>query len=230
MSDVVHRMAVLKGLARSFVTPIDEDECMELAASAATSLIGRCSHAGFTVNERGRLSTRAGSDDVVRRANQLQQQLSEGPCFDVDRDQDTLVSPHLAQEPRWPLWAFHVRDELGVDSMISVLVYAGEQSFGAISLYADRGVRFDADDVAIAQNLAVQVAVHMTSSREIDQLGRALHSRTIIGQATGLVMGRFGIDADQAFDYLRRLSSHTNRKVLEICCEIVRTGSVPGDE
>jgi GAF domain-containing protein len=122
-----------------------------------------------------------------------------------------------------------VHDELKVGSMISALVYAGDRSFGAISLYAHRGVRFDADDVAIAQNLATQLARSLTSFREIDQLGHALHSRTTIGQATGLVMGRFGIDADQALDYLRRLSSHTNRKLVDISREIVQTGHVPDD-
>ena len=67
----------------------------------------------------------------------------------------------------------------------------------------------------------------LTSGREIDQLATALHSRTVIGQATGLVMGRFDVDASQAFDYLRRASSHSNRKLVDIASEMVRTGRLP---
>jgi GAF domain-containing protein len=227
MSGVVHRMGVFKELALALAAAPSEDVRVKLAVEAATSLVEPCIHDGFTINDGGVLTTRASSDDVVLRANALQQELGEGPCFDVMRDQDTLVSPDLARERRWPAWAPRVGDELAVGSLMSVLDYVGTQSFGAISLYADGGVRFDVDDVAIAQTLAGQLAVSMTSSRERDQLSLALHSRTIIGQATGLVMGRFGIDADQAFDYLRRVSSHSNRKLADISCEIVRTGRLP---
>ena len=79
--------------------------------------------------------------------------------------------------------------------MMSILVYNDALSFGAVSLYAGRGECFDADDVAVGHALAGHLAVVMTSGRQIDQLGLALNSRTLIGQATGLVMGRFSIDA-----------------------------------
>lgn len=227
MSGVVHRMGVFKELAQAMGTTTDEGVRVKLAVEAATALILHCSHAGFTVNDKGGLSTEASSDDVVRRANELQHELGEGPCLDVMRDQDTLASPDLAVERRWRHWAPRVVDELGVGALISVLVYTDTQSYGALSLYADRGVRFDADDVAIAQTLAGQLAMVLTSGREIDQLGRALHSRTTIGQAQGILMERLAIDSAQAFDYLRRVSSHSNRKLTDICCEIVRTGSLP---
>ncbi len=227
MSGVVHRMGVFKELAQALADSSDEEQKVTLAVQAATSLVDLCGHAGFTVNEQGGLITEASSDDVVRRANDLQQQLGEGPCLDVMRELDTLVAPDLATDRRWPVWAPRVHDELEVGSMISVLVYTGDRSYGALSMYAGRGSRFDVDDVAIAQTLAVQLATALTSSREIDHLGLALHSRTIIGQATGLVMGRLGVDSSQAFDYLRRVSSHSNRKLVDVAGAIVCTGQLP---
>jgi GAF domain-containing protein len=230
MSGVVHRMGVFKELAQEMGTTSDEGVRVKLAVQAAPSLVEHCSHAGFTLNDKGGLSTEASSDEVVRRANELQQELGEGPCLDVMRDQDTLVSPDLAAERRWPAWAPRVVDELEVGSLISVLVYTDTQSYGALSLYADRGARFDVDDVAIAQTLAGQLAMVLTAGREIDQLGRALHSRTTIGQAQGILIERLSIDTAQAFDYLRRVSSHSNRKLVDVCHEIVRTGRLPDVE
>lgn len=227
MSGVVHRMGVFKQLAQALSSAAEEDGRVKLAVEAATSLVGQCRHAGFTVNDGGELITKGSSDDVVLRANALQQELGEGPCFDVMRDQDTLVSPDLSSERRWPEWAPRVHDELKVGSMMSVLVYTRTQSYGALSMYAYRGERFDCDDVALAQTLAVQLAMVVASSREIDQLETALHSRTIIGQATGLIMGRFDVDASQAFDYLRRVSSHSNRKLVDVASTIVCTGRLP---
>jgi AmiR/NasT family two-component response regulator len=59
-----------------------------------------------------------------------------------------------------------------------------------------------------------------SQSEEIDQLRTALEHRNLIGQAQGIVMGRLDVDADQAFEYLRRVSMHTNRKVVDIAEEI----------
>ena len=52
-------------------------------------------------------------------------------------------------------------------------------------------------------------------------------SRTIIGQAEGILMERLGIDADEAFAYLRRVSQSENRKLIMICSEIVKTRQLP---
>jgi AmiR/NasT family two-component response regulator len=62
---------------------------------------------------------------------------------------------------------------------------------------------------------------------EIEQLQQAVESRTVIGQAEGILMERLKIDSCQALDYLRRLSSHTNRKVIDIATEIARTRELP---
>ena len=40
-------------------------------------------------------------------------------------------------------------------------------------------------------------------------------------------MERLGIEGDQAFDYLRRISSHSNRKVAVVAAEIAGTRQVP---
>ena len=110
MSGVAHRMGVLKESTVALGSTVDEGAGSSLAVEAATSVVERCSHAGFTVNDKGGLSTEASSSDVVRRANDLQQELGEGPCLDVMRDQDTMVSSHLAQDRRWPRWAPRVHD------------------------------------------------------------------------------------------------------------------------
>jgi AmiR/NasT family two-component response regulator len=69
----------------------------------------------------------------------------------------------------------------------------------------------------------------MAAERQIDQLGLALHNRTIIGQAQGVLMERFDMSADQAFDYLRRISSTTNRKVAVVAAEIASTRRLPSE-
>lgn len=227
VSDARHLMSEFTQLAQALADAPDENARLKIAVECAISLVSRCDHAGITINEKGGLLTRVSSDDVVQRANVMQHELGEGPCLDVMRDQDTLVSTDLTKERRWPTWAPAVSRELGVGSMMSLLVYTTRHSYGALSLYAREGHRFDADDVAVGQALASHLAVVMSAEREIDQLGLALGSRITIGRAEGVLMERLDIDADQAFDYLRRVSSQTNRKLVDIAAEIAQTRRLP---
>ena len=112
--------------------------------------------------------------------------------------------------------------------MMSLLVFTDKHAFGALSLYARGGHCFDADDLAIGQALADQLSVVMAAERQIDQLGLALRSRTLIGQAQGVLMARLDIGEDQAFDYLRRVSSCSNRKLVDVAEEIARTRTILG--
>lgn len=206
----------------------DEQARLQLAVDAAVGLVEHCDHAGFTVNENvGALATRVGSDDVVLRANELQFELGEGPCLDVARDQVTLICPDLTDERRYPAWAARVHTELGVGSMMSLLVYTSRDSYGCLSLYADEARCFDSDDVVVAETLAAHLAIEMRSGREITQLGQALNNRLMIGRAEGILMERLRISSEQAFDYLRRISSHTNRKLVVVADEIVSTRKLP---
>jgi hypothetical protein len=227
VSEVRDLMVELTRLAQALDAAPDEGTRVQIAVGSSVLIVSGCDHAGFTLNEGGRLSTEAGSDDLVCRANRLQGELSEGPCLDVMRDQDALVSNDLTQERRWPRWASRVHAELGVGSMMSLLVHTGRRSYGALSLYSDQRHRFVGEDVAVGQTIAAHLAVTLDAGRQIDQLKVAMDSRTIIGQAQGLLMGRLDIDADQAFDYLRRVSSHSNQKLAVVAMEIVRTRQLP---
>lgn len=63
---------------------------------------------------------------------------------------------------------------------------------------------------------------------KIAQLEIAVEHRTVIGQAVGILIERHHIDAETAFDALTRVSSQTNRKVLEIARELAATGRSEG--
>lgn len=61
----------------------------------------------------------------------------------------------------------------------------------------------------------------------IEQLALALESRTTTAAAVGVVMARFEMDIDVAFEYLRRLSQDANLKLYTIARRIVETRRVP---
>lgn len=61
----------------------------------------------------------------------------------------------------------------------------------------------------------------------IEQLGEAVETRDIIGQAKGIIMARKGCDPIEAFDVLRRASQRTQRKLRDLAAEVVASVSPP---
>lgn len=54
-----------------------------------------------------------------------------------------------------------------------------------------------------------------------DQLNESIASRTVIGQAMGIVMERYGLDDDRAFSFLKRTSQDGNTKLVEVARHLV---------
>jgi GAF domain-containing protein len=218
--------------ARELHAAPNEAELLQLAVNLAGKIINGSDHAGISVVQGREISTPVASDDVARRGDALQYQLDEGPSLDTVRWQETVISPNLREEARWPEWTPRAMSVLGIKAMMSLWLYTstssyGAHSYGALNLYSDSIDPFGPNEYAIADALAAQISVALAAQREIRGRGVAMTSRTIIGQAEGILMERLGIDADQAFAYLRHTSQTENRKLIMICSEIVETRRLP---
>jgi AmiR/NasT family two-component response regulator len=58
-------------------------------------------------------------------------------------------------------------------------------------------------------------------SRQDQTLNAALHSRSLIGQAIGIVMERYRLDSNRAFGFLVRTSQTGNLKLRDVAAGIV---------
>ncbi len=65
-------------------------------------------------------------------------------------------------------------------------------------------------------------------TQENAQLHEALRSRTVLGQATGLLMAALRLSPDEAFAALTKMSSHENRKVRDVAAGVVARRTRPG--
>ena len=62
---------------------------------------------------------------------------------------------------------------------------------------------------------------------KVGQLETALHSRVVIEQATGVLIGRHGLDATTAFDALRGASRASNVRLRDLARRIVEESDTP---
>ena len=88
----------------------------------------------------------------------------------------------------------------------------------------------DEIEISALQNLqGGQDATLHRLSAEVQSLKQALVTRDVIGQAKGILMERYRITADEAFDRLRVASQHLNRKVHDLAVDLAGTGQWPPD-
>ena len=213
--------------ARDVQQLADPHERLQRGVELVVELVDGCDHAGVTIVNHNGVTTAAASDDLVLRGDELQYGLGEGPCLDAVRAQRTVISQDLTADSRWRRWAPQVVSDLDVRAMMSLLLYTQHDSLGALNLYGHHPEAWNDDGISIAHSLAGHLAVAVADAREIHNRGRAMVNRTVIGQAEGILMERFKVTADQAFDQLRRVSQHHNRKLVSVAEELVRTGQLP---
>jgi ANTAR domain-containing protein len=66
--------------------------------------------------------------------------------------------------------------------------------------------------------------------REIAELKTALETRGQIGVALGMVMLRYGVGRERAFEYLSRRSQDTNTKLREVARLVIEELARPADQ
>ncbi len=201
---------------------------MQTGVRLAIRLVQGCDHAGITLVHHAIIESGAASDSVVDDADAILHELRGGPCVDLARSQDRLVYiADLTRDSRWPTWALRAAVELQVGSLLAVRLYTHERSYGALNLYADHGHAFSADDFDVAVQLAAQLAVAIADGQEIEARGRDLNDRTILGQAQGILMERYGMGSAQALAFLRRAAQDSNRELSVVAHRLVVTRDIP---
>ncbi|BCO34569.1 hypothetical protein BMW24_013905 [Mycobacterium heckeshornense] len=219
-----HELAIrMAELARAMAPPRGVDDVLVCVTDAAVELIPGADTAGVLLVASGRkFQSLFGTSDLVYKLDELQAKYNEGPCVDAAHNELMLRTDDFATELRWPNFS-HAASEIGVRSCLSYKLYAGERSAGALNVFGLRPHAFDAEAEAIGSVLGAHAAAAILASRHDQQLRSALNSRDVIGQAKGILMERFDVDAVRAFDMLRELSQTMNIRLAEIAQRVVDT-------
>jgi len=113
-------------------------------------------------------------------------------------------------------------------SMNCVRLFLTDRTVSALNLYSRTPHGFSDDDREHSIALAAHIAVAIRSSQLVDQLRSAVDARTVIGQATGILMERSDLDAFNAFTVLTTVASQLERRVADVAEELVITRRLPG--
>lgn len=214
--------------ARDLAEEHTVEGALDRVLALCVDVIEHCEHAGISLVEDGRLRTLAATGDLLRSIDDLQFELKEGPCFDAIRQHDVITANDLATDERWPTWGPLVSDKTGVHASMSFRLFTTNHALGALNFYSTVPAAFGHDDVLEGHVVAAQAAVALATALKEEQLERAVATRTVIGQATGILMERFDLDPDAAFGVMRRISQTHNVKLFALARELVETGELVG--
>jgi GAF domain-containing protein len=187
------------------------------AAEACGLTLAR-STGGVTVHATGPLA---------QEADERQYEVDDGPCLQALREGVVVRVEDMPAEWRWGPYP-ELAAQAGVRSSLSLPLDVEGRTRGALNLYSTRPAAFGAEDEAEAGRWAAQAAGALAVALRIadgddraDQLLGGLDTRTMIGQAIGLVMAQERCTADQAFALLRVSSQRRNVKLRDIAAALV---------
>ena len=140
-----------------------------------------------------------------------------------------VFSNNLEAETRWPEYCTSVVQSTPIRSVLSFGLRLTEQTLGVLTFYASSIDAFDDQARNRGRVLARHAAVAVDSAASADSarnLEAALQTSRVIGAAVGVLGERYRVTPENAVSLLRTVSSQTNRKLVVIAEELVRSGEL----
>ncbi|NLG22372.1 MAG: GAF and ANTAR domain-containing protein [Actinomycetales bacterium] len=209
----------LAGLVERLSAEPELDYTLEQVVEEVSANVPGCDFCAVSLVRRGDIEHAAATDPLAQQLDALQVELGEGPSLEVSWDHEILWVHDLATESRWPRWVRAARDQ-GVGSSLTLLLPVdGPQAM--LTMYSHRSGAFDQASIDLAAVYARLSGVAVQQAYHQDGLRTAMQSRLAIGVAQGILMQRYGISLDRAFEVLRRRSNETNTKLRDVALAIV---------
>ncbi len=232
-----HADSLVVALRRAARTMVDRRSIADLEqtltqiVAVAVETVPGADAGGISMTENGHITCRSPTNDDIRKLDDLQARLHEGPCItavEYPPADGVVLACDLTQPPdadRWPHFAPEAA-AAGYRSLLSThLSTTAGGVRAALNLYSHTENTFDEAARTTAGLFGLQAALLLYGADHARQLGQALASRDLIGQAKGILMERFRVPSDQAFQMLVSSSQDTNIKLIEVARWLTATGS-----
>jgi hypothetical protein len=201
--------------------PAEMDAAFDQLVKEAVRFVPGAAHAGITITRRRKeVQTTSATGPYPAVLDRIQQRHQEGPCLAAAWDTTPFASTTLPATSGGRTTARRPSSRRQSD-LICFRLFGDSQNVGALNFYAEQVNAFDDQSVEVGLLFAAHTALAWNTLRRDRQFRSALASRDVIGQAKGILMERFKIDAVTAFELLTRLSQESNTSVAEIAHRLV---------
>ena len=162
----------------------------------------RLAACGRLLDERGGPHPEVGHDPLAH-------PLADGGVLAIDETRDDAT---------WPDWSAGAARR-GIRSARFVGLASLDGRPVVLELYAGHAHAFDGARAAPVVDAARQAGWALRQVERVADLERDVHDRALVGQASGLLMERYHLGADQALEYLVRSSERATSPDREVAHE-----------
>lgn len=217
----VQLVAAVDTVTRFLVSDLSLQDTLDRVAQLTCDAIAPAAAIGVTlVDDQRRPRTFVSTADVAPVIDQAQYEEEQGPCLDAYGQRRTIrVDDTRTVVDRWPRFG-RAASQHGVLSVLALPLTVGEETYGAVNLYATHPEAFTAADEADARLFSTQIAVVLGNARAYwgvyemaEGLKTAMQSRASIEQAKGIMMASRRCGPDEAFMMLIGASQRSNVKL-----------------
>jgi len=228
--------AALEQLGRLSLRELSMDSLLQTVSDLTRTVMPGNPESSVLLMVRGTPSTVSHTGQLALDLDETQYARGQGPCLHAARTGELTEIVDTRTETRWPEYARHAAEQGNLSSLsIPLLIDQEALVTGALNIYARQLDAFDEESRSAATRFGPYAAVAAgnlyayQSARDMaDNLQVALESRAVIDQAKGMLMERYRLSADAAFQLLARASMNGNRKVRDVADHLVRTGELLG--
>jgi GAF domain-containing protein len=224
----------LERLGRLSLRELSMDALLQTVADLTKTVMPGNPEASVLLLVKGQPTTVSSTGELATELDETQYEKGHGPCLHAARTGEMTEIPDTRADDRWPDYTPRAVEHGNLSSLsIPLAIDPDEQVTGALNIYARRPDAFDEPSRSVATRFAPYAAVAAgnlyayQSARDMaDDLQAALESRAVIDQAKGILIERYKLTPDAAFQLLARASMTTNRKLRDIADHLVRTGEL----
>jgi GAF domain-containing protein len=198
----------------------------EIIAAAIPLL--RADGAGLMLaDQQGALCWVTATNQAEQAFERAERDLGEGPCIDAFTSRQVIWTANLRTDPRWPRLGPAARTHQ-IRGVLSAPVLLDDRPIGTCNALTTTPRDWTEADAGAVRAFAVvlgrligSIADARHKTELTAQLQLALTSRVLIEQAKGVLMEREGVDAEHAFELLRRRARSSERKLAEVAREVI---------
>lgn len=220
--------ATAASVAQHLAAGTDVAEVAGRAVRCAVDHVAGARWATVTTTTRGVLTTVACADPAAATLDRWQAAAEQGPVWLTTSGQEAFAqSTDMTSDVLWTLPEMMTGAAPAARAVLTVQLPAPSGVAWALNVYADAPDAFTEHSTDTLRVLAVHIGIAMTAAHIRSNLQRAIASRDVIGQAKGMLMQRYRLKADRAFELLKRISQSNNRKLVAIAEQLALTGDLP---
>lgn len=227
MSDQDQLAESVAAMGRFFLGQSTLLDALQHVVDLSAAAVPAAAYTGAALLVEDRLTTAICSDPDVPEIDQAQYDTGNGPCLDAFRHGRVYGIPSTWRDERWREFSQAALAH-GIGSTLSLPLVIGEHHIGALNFYSEQENAFAESDQRSAELFAAQAAAMLANAQLYadartlsEHLSEAMRSRAVIEQAKGILIAQSGVDADAAFQLLKRASQRENRKLRDIAQALV---------